>query len=114
MKNCLGPGQSEQLGKPLRGCDVCCCITAEETPWKGQEPELPTRQPAFLCVAAQTFVMAACHEVARTGGLLRLIDKLTVGTNSLKAVVFDDNGFAGHQTKQQRQESRTGEMNDVG
>src|SRR6267143_5334340 len=57
--------------------------------------------------------MAARHEVAWARRTRGFDQKLTVGTDRLKAVVFDDHRFALQKAQEQGCESGTGDVYDV-
>jgi hypothetical protein len=58
--------------------------------------------------------MAAGHEVAGARHTGRLNEKLAVGANRLKTVMFDDKGFPPQEAKDERRERRAGNVNDIG
>jgi hypothetical protein len=52
--------------------------------------------------------------MARTNRLRRFDEKQTVGTDSLIAVVLDDDRLSKNQRKEQRKQSGAGQMGQVG
>ena len=93
--------EMQLAAQPLRGRDVGRDVGAEKSPDECQQPKLAGGEPALSRIASQAFHVAACHEVAWTGRTRGLDQKLTVGTDRLKAVVFNDHRFVPNQAQEQ-------------
>jgi hypothetical protein len=89
-------------------------VAAEKSPDEGEQPKLAGGEPALLRIASPALRMAACHEVAWAWRARGLNQKLTVGTDRLKAMVLDDYRFALKQAQEQGCESGTCDMHDIG
>jgi hypothetical protein len=100
--------------KPRRGRDVSRDVAAEKSPDEREQPKLAGGEPALFRIASQAFRMATCHEVAWAWRTRGLNQKLTVGTNRLKAMVLDDYRFVLKQAQEQGCECGTCDMHDIG
>jgi hypothetical protein len=68
----------------------------------------------MLAVAAETFSMALRHKMTGTWRARGLDEELPVGTNRLKAVMLNDQPSAGKAAQDERNESGTSHMQDIG
>jgi len=89
MVNGDAPRERQQTTQPLRWRDVGCGAGAEESPDKRKKPQLLGGPPAFSRIAAQAFQVVSGPEVSGTWCAAGLNEKLSVGTNCLKTMMFD-------------------------
>jgi hypothetical protein len=80
--------------QPFRGRDVSRDVGAEKSPDEREQPKLAGGEPAQFRIASQAFHVAACHEVAWAWRTRGLDQKFNVGSNTLKAVMHNDQSLA--------------------
>jgi hypothetical protein len=57
--------------------------------------------------------MASGHEVTRTGRLVRLVKKLSIGADRLKSMMLDDDTLPHEPAEKERQKGWTSQMDNV-
>jgi hypothetical protein len=97
----------------LRGHNVGSHALAEKAADKREAPELKGGEPALRGVATPAFRVMSGHEMPGTRISGGFDEQLTVGTDGLKAMMFNHNGFACQSPKNKRQESWSRNVKEV-
>src|SRR6267142_1528544 len=99
--------------EPLCWRDVGSGTITKETANISKDPKLQRSEPSLPRIAADTFRLAAGHEVAGARCAGRFDEKLAVGTNRLKPVMLDNKRFSRQQAQNKGCDRRTGNVHDV-
>ena len=100
--------------EPFRGRDVGCGTSAKEAANVSKNPKFERCEPSLPRIAPETFRLMAGHEVAGARHAGGLDQKLPIGANGLKSVVFDDEGLARCKAKEEGCQRRAGDVNNIG
>ena len=100
--------------EPLCGRDVGCGTSAKEAANVSKNPKFERCEPSLPRIAPETFRLIAGHEMTGARHARGLDQKLTIGANGLKSVVFDDEGLARRKAKDEGCQRRASDVNNIG
>jgi hypothetical protein len=113
MGNGFGSRQLEHAGQPVGWRYVRSDMLAKEPPKEGEQPETKGRKRLGSRRAGKAMGVAFRHEMAGAGDVFGFLEQLPSRANGLKTVVFHDNRFSQHKSKQDGRNGGTGHVDHI-